>query len=41
MSAQQLVILGGTGFVGSHLVPRLAADGHHIVLHSRNREQHR
>ncbi|MGH8159130.1 MAG: complex I NDUFA9 subunit family protein [Rhodanobacter sp.] len=41
MAAQQLVILGGTGFVGSHLVPRLAADGHHIVLLSRNREQHR
>lgn len=41
MSARQLVILGGTGFVGSHLVPRLAADGHRIVLLSRNREQHR
>ena len=41
MAAQQLVILGGTGFVGSHLVPRLADDGHRIVLLSRNREQHR
>ena len=41
MAAQQLVILGGTGFVGSHLIPRLAADGHHIVVLSRNREQHR
>lgn len=41
MDAQRLVILGGTGFVGSHLVPRLAADGHRIVLLSRNREQHR
>jgi uncharacterized protein YbjT (DUF2867 family) len=41
MAAKQLVILGGTGFVGSHLVPRLAADGHQIVLLSRNREQHR
>ena len=41
MAAQQLVILGGTGFVGSHLVPRLAADGHRIVLLSRNREQRR
>ncbi len=41
MAAQQLVILGGTGFVGSHLVPRLIADGHRIVLLSRNREQHR
>jgi uncharacterized protein YbjT (DUF2867 family) len=41
MAAQQLVILGGTGFVGSHLLPRLAADGHRIMLLSRNREQHR
>lgn len=41
MTTQQLVILGGTGFVGSHLVPRLAADGHRILLLSRNREQHR
>jgi len=41
MAAQKIVILGGTGFVGSHLVPRLAADGHHIVMLSRNREQHR
>lgn len=41
MAAQQLVILGGTGFVGSRLVPRLAADGHRIVLLSRNRERHR
>jgi NADH dehydrogenase len=41
MAAQQLVILGGTGFVGSHLVPRLVADGHRIMLLSRNRERHR
>jgi uncharacterized protein YbjT (DUF2867 family) len=41
MKPQRLVLLGGTGFVGSHLVPRLAADGHHITLLSRNRELHR
>lgn len=41
MAAQQLVILGGTGFLGRQLVPRLAADGHHIVLLSRNREKNR
>ena len=41
MAIQQLVILGGTGFVGGHLVQRLAADGHRIVLLSRNRERHR
>jgi len=37
----QLVVLGGTGFVGTHLVPRLAADGHRILLLSRNRERRR
>lgn len=41
MRRQHLVILGGTGFVGHHLVPRLAADGHRITLLSRNRERHR
>ena len=41
MPTQHLVILGGTGFVGSHLLPRLAADGHRIDVLSRNREQHR
>ncbi len=41
MKPQRIVILGGTGFVGSHLVPRLCADGHTINVLSRNREQHR
>lgn len=41
MIPQTLVVLGGTGFVGSHLVPRLAADGHRLTLLSRNREHHR
>ncbi|HUA81882.1 MAG TPA: NAD-dependent epimerase/dehydratase family protein, partial [Dyella sp.] len=41
MTTQRIVMLGGTGFVGSYLVPRLAADGHRITLLSRNREQHR
>ncbi|MBE1159362.1 complex I NDUFA9 subunit family protein [Dyella acidiphila] len=41
MTAKRIVILGGTGFVGSYLVPRLAADGHRLVLLSRNREAHR
>jgi NADH dehydrogenase len=39
--AQQLVVLGGSGFVGAHLIPRLAADGHRILLLSRNRELQR
>jgi uncharacterized protein YbjT (DUF2867 family) len=41
MTTQRIVILGGTGFVGSYLVPRLAADGHELILLSRNRESHR
>ena len=41
MKHRRIVILGGTGFVGSHLVPRLHADGHTITVLSRNREQHR
>lgn len=41
MKPQQIVVLGGTGFVGSHLVPRLARDGHSISVLSRNRELHR
>ena len=41
MKPQSIVVLGGTGFVGHHLVPRLQRDGHCITLLSRNREQHR
>lgn len=41
MKPQRIVILGGTGFVGSHLVPRLYAQGHDLLLLSRNRERHR
>jgi len=41
MTTQRIVLLGGTGFVGSYLVPRLVADGHPLVLLSRNRESRR
>jgi len=41
MKPLKIVILGGTGFVGSHLIPRLQRDGHTIVVLSRNREKHR
>ncbi|MGA8278030.1 MAG: complex I NDUFA9 subunit family protein [Rhodanobacteraceae bacterium] len=41
MKPQRIVILGGTGFVGSRLVERLAEDGHSIRVLSRNREKHR
>ncbi len=41
MKAQRIAILGGTGFIGGHLVPKLAADGYRITILSRNRERHR
>jgi NADH dehydrogenase len=40
MKARHIVVLGGTGFIGSHLVPRLHADGHAITVLSRNRDRH-
>ena len=40
MIRQNIVILGGTGFVGRHLVARLAAEGHAITLLSRNLASH-
>jgi uncharacterized protein YbjT (DUF2867 family) len=41
MKIKRILILGGTGFVGRHLVPILSAQGHQLTLLSRNREQHR
>lgn len=41
MKPQTIVVLGGTGFVGRHLVLRLQRDGHAIKVLSRNREKHR
>ncbi len=41
MKPARIVVLGGTGFVGSHLIPRLAAQGLHVTVLSRNRERHR
>lgn len=40
MTPLKLVILGGTGFVGRHLVARLARDGHAVTLLSRNLASH-
>ena len=39
--SQRLVVLGGSGFVGHHLLPRLAVDGHQIRLISRQCARHR
>lgn len=41
MKPQSIVVLGGTGFVGRHLVPRLQRDGHAITVLSRNRDLRR
>lgn len=41
MKPASLVVLGGTGFVGRHLVARLAALGHRITVPSRNRAAQR
>ena len=41
MTPQRIVILGGTGFLGSVLLPRLSAQGHSIRVLTRNREKHR
>jgi NADH dehydrogenase len=41
MKPQRIVLLGATGFVGRHALSRLAADGHTLVVLSRNRERHR
>jgi len=40
MTPLKIVVLGGTGFVGRHLVSRLAGDGHAITLLSRNLGPH-
>jgi NADH dehydrogenase len=41
MTPKRYVVLGGTGFIGSHLLAALADDGHRITVLSRNREQKR
>jgi NADH dehydrogenase len=37
MRRERIVIVGGTGFVGSHLARRLVADGHQLRILSRKR----
>ena len=41
MRARKLLILGGSGFVGHYLLPRLGEAGHTLTVLTRNRAQHR
>jgi uncharacterized protein YbjT (DUF2867 family) len=41
MRPQSIVVLGGTGFLGTRLVARLIKDGHQVTVLSRDREQHK
>lgn len=41
MDAQRIIIIGGTGFIGSHLTHRLAGLGHRVTVVSRRPERHR
>ena len=41
MRPLSICVLGGTGFVGAHLVSRLVRDGHRVRVLTRNRERHR
>ena len=41
MRPLSISVLGGTGFVGSHLASRLIRLGHRVQVLSRNRERHR
>jgi uncharacterized protein YbjT (DUF2867 family) len=40
MNSPLVVVLGGTGFVGSHLVPALLRHGWRVKVASRNRDDH-
>ncbi len=40
MSSKRIVVLGGTGFVGRHLISRLCAEGHLVTVLSRNLHAH-
>src|ERR1700727_3582545 len=41
MRLLSIVILGGSGFLGTRLVARLIKDGHRVTVLSRDREQHK
>ncbi len=41
MRIKSIVVLGGTGFLGTRLVARLIKDGHQVTVLSRDRERHK
>jgi uncharacterized protein YbjT (DUF2867 family) len=41
MRLKSIVVLGGTGFLGTRLVARLIKDGHQVTVLSRDRELHK
>jgi uncharacterized protein YbjT (DUF2867 family) len=41
MRLLSIVVLGGTGFLGTRLVARFIKDGHQVTVLSRDREQHK
>jgi uncharacterized protein YbjT (DUF2867 family) len=41
MRPQSILVLGGSGFLGTRLVARLIKDGHRVTVLSRDREQHK
>ena len=41
MVPKKICILGGTGFIGHHLVTRLVKEGYEVKLLTRHRERHR
>jgi uncharacterized protein YbjT (DUF2867 family) len=41
MRLLSIVVLGGSGFLGTRLVARLIKDGHRVTVLSRDREQHK
>ena len=41
MKKQNILILGGAGFIGGHLAARLVADGRRVVVPTRRRERYR